>query len=195
MAIGFIKLFIHWKPVISLEQAAQKLTQGEELHKLKTKIRRLYDIANVFLALGIIKKAYLLTRKPAFSWVGLDGLAQVLNKLLYGYSVVQKDQKQISLFFSDYFNIDSKIHELLGKVVVSTSTRASNFKNDEIDSINKEDLKNCFEGSMSTSFVTKKSAFSICQKYFRPFDKTIIQQTVSTKCPKDSSCKSTNSSN
>jgi hypothetical protein len=38
LAIGFIKLFVHWKPVISLEQAAQKLTHGEELHKLKTKV-------------------------------------------------------------------------------------------------------------------------------------------------------------
>ena len=73
LAIGFIKLFIHWKPIISLEQAAFKLTLGEEIHKLKTKVRRLYDIANVFLALGIIKKAYLQTRKPAFSWVGLEG--------------------------------------------------------------------------------------------------------------------------
>lgn len=37
-------------------------------------IRRLYDIANVFLALGIIKKAHLDNKKPAFVWRGIEGL-------------------------------------------------------------------------------------------------------------------------
>lgn len=81
LAIGFIKLFIGWKDTITLEQAATKLTQTKESHKLKTKIRRLYDIANVFLALGIIKKSYLPNRKPAFTWRGLQGLQEVISEL------------------------------------------------------------------------------------------------------------------
>ncbi len=38
-----------WKPVISLEEAARQITDDYELDEktLKTKIRRLYDIANV----------------------------------------------------------------------------------------------------------------------------------------------------
>ena len=51
----FIHLFVTWKHVLSLEEAAKKISlceipdkvedKGEQ--KLKTKIRRLYDIANV----------------------------------------------------------------------------------------------------------------------------------------------------
>jgi len=73
LSIGFIKLYCKWKKIISLEQAARKLsTDKVEENKVKTKIRRLYDIANVFQALGLIKKTYLeQSRKPAFEWVGL----------------------------------------------------------------------------------------------------------------------------
>jgi hypothetical protein len=41
-------LFVGWKPVISLEEAARQITDDALDEKtLKTKIRRLYDIANV----------------------------------------------------------------------------------------------------------------------------------------------------
>ncbi len=50
----FIHLFVTWKPVLSLEEAAKKISVCEHpdrveegQQKLKTKIRRLYDIANV----------------------------------------------------------------------------------------------------------------------------------------------------
>jgi E2F/DP family winged-helix DNA-binding domain len=44
----FIGLFVTWKRVISLEEAAREISQKDiEDQKLKTKIRRLYDIANV----------------------------------------------------------------------------------------------------------------------------------------------------
>ena len=45
----FIRLFVTWKNVISLEEAALRISDGESLDDkmLKTKIRRLYDIANV----------------------------------------------------------------------------------------------------------------------------------------------------
>lgn len=46
-------------------------------------IRRLYDIANVFSSLGLIKKVTLDldTRKPAFRWIGKDGLDDFVNEL------------------------------------------------------------------------------------------------------------------
>lgn len=81
LAVGFIKLFLGWKKIITLDQAAENLTHKTERHKLKTKIRRLYDIANVFLALGIIKKAYLSNRKPAFKWRGSEGLIQMMKMM------------------------------------------------------------------------------------------------------------------
>ena len=42
-----------------------------EAEKLKTKVRRLYDIANVYKSLGIIKKTILPNKKPGFEWVGV----------------------------------------------------------------------------------------------------------------------------
>jgi len=43
-------------------------------------IRRLYDIANVFKSLGLIRKVSLnKTNKPAFQWIGLSGLHEFYN--------------------------------------------------------------------------------------------------------------------
>ena len=56
---------------VSLEQAARVLLDSDsEDSKLKTKVRRLYDIANIFQSLGMIAKMHLAeTRKPAFQWI------------------------------------------------------------------------------------------------------------------------------
>jgi hypothetical protein len=80
---GYIKLFLTCKNIISLEQAAKKLSsENIEENKIKTKVRRLYDIANVFTALGLIKKTCLEdSRKPAFQWVGLAGLDRFIKRL------------------------------------------------------------------------------------------------------------------
>lgn len=50
---------------------------------LKTKIRRLYDIANVLQSIGLIKKTHKSTnRKPAFRWIGIDGVHIALSEIL-----------------------------------------------------------------------------------------------------------------
>jgi hypothetical protein len=72
---SFICLFLLWKPVITLEEAATKISKillNES--KLKTKVRRLYDIANVLWVLKVIKKTLLTNGKPAFEWVGQSGM-------------------------------------------------------------------------------------------------------------------------
>lgn len=75
MSVGFLKLFLSWKKVISLEEAAIKLTNPPEPNKVKTRIRRLYDIANVFKSIGIIKKTHLDCKtKPGFEYLGYQGL-------------------------------------------------------------------------------------------------------------------------
>eukprot|EP00826_Nyctotherus_ovalis_P036381 TRINITY_DN3218_c0_g1_i6.p2 TRINITY_DN3218_c0_g1~~TRINITY_DN3218_c0_g1_i6.p2 ORF type:complete len:176 (+),score=24.81 TRINITY_DN3218_c0_g1_i6:781-1308(+) len=43
---------------------------SQDYHRIKTKIRRLYDIANVLQALHLIEKTLLPTRKPGFKWLG-----------------------------------------------------------------------------------------------------------------------------
>lgn len=70
---------------MSLEGAAIQLlgrtpTDNHPLHEnkierensklLKTKVRRLYDIANILSSLNLIEKVHTMYRKPAFKWLG-----------------------------------------------------------------------------------------------------------------------------
>lgn len=74
----FIYLFVTWKKVISLEEAALQIywcksSEQDDLKdkKLKTTIRRLYDIANVLQSIGLIQKSHAKnSNKPAFQWIG-----------------------------------------------------------------------------------------------------------------------------
>ena len=81
LSIGFLGLFLRWKTTMSLEEAAKSLSENikTEDHKIKTKIRRLYDIANVFKSLGLIRKTVLSNKKPAFHWVGVHGLDEFVE--------------------------------------------------------------------------------------------------------------------
>ncbi|KAM8894128.1 transcription factor E2F8 isoform 1-T2 [Spinachia spinachia] len=79
MSQKFVMLFLVSDPrVVSLDVAA-KILIGEEQgadsdkNKFKTKVRRLYDIANVLRSLKLIEKVHVTEtrgRKPAFEWVG-----------------------------------------------------------------------------------------------------------------------------
>ena len=69
----FVQLFLASKMnVVSLETAA-RIIMGEDDDdeaKLKTTIRRLYDIANILCSLRLIQKVHVgETRKPAFLWL------------------------------------------------------------------------------------------------------------------------------
>lgn len=91
LSVGFLKLFLSWKKVISLEEAAIKLTNPPEPNKIKTRIRRLYDIANVFKSIGIIKKTHLDSKtKPGFEYLGYQGL-DVFLKDFYPANVVNQE--------------------------------------------------------------------------------------------------------
>lgn len=81
LSIGFLELFLRWKSTMSLEEAAKRLNErlNVEENKIKTKIRRLYDIANVFKSLGLIKKTLTDHKKPAFTWLGTPGLDEFVE--------------------------------------------------------------------------------------------------------------------
>ncbi|KAF1414782.1 Transcription factor E2F7, partial [Spheniscus humboldti] len=78
MSQKFVMLFLVSKTkIVTLDIAAKILieeTQDTVDHsKFKTKVRRLYDIANVLTSLGLIKKVHVTEergRKPAFKWIG-----------------------------------------------------------------------------------------------------------------------------
>jgi len=80
---AFIKFFLKRKQTVTLEDAAEVFCEpNASASKIKTKVRRLYDISNVFLALGIVEKTFRASRKPAFTWIGLKGYLKVHDKLL-----------------------------------------------------------------------------------------------------------------
>ncbi|XP_067856126.1 transcription factor E2F7 [Heptranchias perlo] len=79
MSEKFVMLFLVSDPkTVALDIAAKILIEESQQDsadnsKFKTKIRRLYDIANVLTSLGLIKKVHVTEergRKPAFKWVG-----------------------------------------------------------------------------------------------------------------------------
>ncbi|XP_075694235.1 transcription factor E2F8 [Rhinoderma darwinii] len=79
MSQRFVMLFLVSRPqIVSLDIAARILIGEDQLEdldksKFKTKIRRLYDIANVLSSLDLIKKVHVTEergRKPAFQWTG-----------------------------------------------------------------------------------------------------------------------------
>ncbi|XP_053575762.1 transcription factor E2F7 isoform X2 [Bombina bombina] len=78
MSQKFVMLFLASSTkIITLEIAAKILIEESQdvadHSKFKTKVRRLYDIANVLTSLGLIKKVHVTEergRKPAFKWIG-----------------------------------------------------------------------------------------------------------------------------
>ncbi|MBN3286732.1 E2F8 factor, partial [Polyodon spathula] len=86
MSQKFVMLFLVSKPrVVSLEVAAKILIGEDQVvdldkSKFKTKIRRLYDIANVLSSLELIRKVHVTEergRKPAFKWTGPEDFPDV----------------------------------------------------------------------------------------------------------------------
>lgn len=78
MSQKFVMLFLVSKTkIITLDVAAKILIEESQdtpdHSKFKTKVRRLYDIANVLTSLALIKKVHVMEergRKPAFKWIG-----------------------------------------------------------------------------------------------------------------------------
>ncbi|XP_027451596.1 transcription factor E2F7 isoform X1 [Zalophus californianus] len=78
MSQKFVMLFLVSKTkIVTLDVAAKVLIEesqdAPDHSKFKTKVRRLYDIANVLTSLALIKKVHVTEergRKPAFKWIG-----------------------------------------------------------------------------------------------------------------------------
>ncbi|KAL9372627.1 hypothetical protein Peur_034871 [Populus x canadensis] len=76
---NFVKLFVCFNAnLISLDESAKLLLgDGHKSSIMRTKVRRLYDIANVLSSLKLIEKTHTAdTRKPAFRWLGLRGKSE-----------------------------------------------------------------------------------------------------------------------
>ncbi|XP_010272101.1 PREDICTED: E2F transcription factor-like E2FE isoform X2 [Nelumbo nucifera] len=73
---NFVKLFLCSNAdLISLDEAARILLgDAQNSSQMRTKVRRLYDIANVLSSMNLIEKTHHSeSRKPAFRWLGMKG--------------------------------------------------------------------------------------------------------------------------
>lgn len=93
----FVQLFLlAGVKAVSLDQAAIQLlgrspcdadplaispAEGDASKLLKTKVRRLYDIANILSSLQLIEKVHTANRKPAFTWLGPDSSSSAVMAL------------------------------------------------------------------------------------------------------------------
>uniref|UniRef100_A0A3B3HT77 Transcription factor E2F8 n=1 Tax=Oryzias latipes TaxID=8090 RepID=A0A3B3HT77_ORYLA len=93
MSQKFVMLFLVSNPrVVSLDVAAKILigedhSADQDKNKFKTKVRRLYDIANVLRSLKLIEKVHVTEergRKPAFEWVGPEEFPQIQKSMAEG---------------------------------------------------------------------------------------------------------------
>ncbi|KNA13660.1 hypothetical protein SOVF_114680 [Spinacia oleracea] len=103
---NFVKLFICSNvDLISLEEAAKILLgDGHNSIVMRTKVRRLYDIANVLSSMQLIEKTQQTeTRKPAFRWLGLSERKEVA---LYNLPMSIDTKKRT--FGTDVTNISFK---------------------------------------------------------------------------------------
>lgn len=71
----FIQMFLLGNETVELSATCEKifgkdenLSEGDYKKMIKTKIRRMYDIANVMTSLGFVRKATDKTQKSAFHW-------------------------------------------------------------------------------------------------------------------------------
>ncbi|XP_036025376.1 transcription factor E2F7 [Onychomys torridus] len=90
MSQKFVMLFLVSKTkIVTLDVAAKILIEESQdtpdHSKFKTKVRRLYDIANVLTSLALIKKVHVTEergRKPAFKWIGPVDFSAIDEELL-----------------------------------------------------------------------------------------------------------------
>ncbi|XP_019463494.1 PREDICTED: E2F transcription factor-like E2FE [Lupinus angustifolius] len=143
---NFVKLFICSNmELISLDDAA-KLLLGDAHNSsiMRTKVRRLYDIANVLSSMNLIEKTHTAdTRKPAFRWLGLKENQN---------SNLNNSRKRA--FGTDITNIDFKRN----KVDVFTDGEFSHNPREQkelehvsgINQVDKSNLKQCTKQSSSS---------------------------------------------
>ncbi|KAL2340852.1 hypothetical protein Fmac_008792 [Flemingia macrophylla] len=103
---NFVKLFICCNfEIITLDEAA-KLLLGNAHKIMRTKVRRLYDIANVLSSMNLIEKTHATnTKKPAFRWLGFGGKTSESADTDQN-SIIKEPKKR--MFGGDLTNIDLK---------------------------------------------------------------------------------------
>ncbi|XP_052196819.1 E2F transcription factor-like E2FE isoform X2 [Diospyros lotus] len=110
---NFVKLFLSAKVnLISLDNAATALLGDVHdptamKNNSAAKVRRLYDIANVFSSMNLLEKTHHPeSRKPAFRWLGFKG--SLMNATATGFSLNESKKRA---FGTEITNILPKKHK------------------------------------------------------------------------------------
>ncbi|KAL1211315.1 E2F transcription factor-like E2FF [Cardamine amara subsp. amara] len=102
---NFVKMFLcSDDDLITLDTAAKVLLSDspDPVH-MRTKVRRLYDIANVFSSMNIIEKTHIPeTRKPAYRWLGYKSIIE------NGSTLFNSDEPKKRVFGTEITNIRAK---------------------------------------------------------------------------------------
>lgn len=162
LAQNFVKLFLCSNvDMITLDSAAVSLL-GDAIHSttMRTKVRRLYDIANVFSSLNLIEKTHHPdSRKPAFRWLGWKG-----NKVP-SLSVNHKESKKRT-FGTDITNINTKKSRLDLQIGWNSNQSKENFP-----------VLNRCEGSKNHSDENKTKEHTGKSFHFGPFSPEVLPTT------------------
>ncbi|KAG7575600.1 E2F/DP family winged-helix DNA-binding domain [Arabidopsis thaliana x Arabidopsis arenosa] len=102
---NFVKMFLcSDDDLITLDSAAKALlSDSQDSVHMRTKVRRLYDIANVFASMNLIEKTHIpVTRKPAYRWLGSKSIAEK------GSSLFNSDEPKKRVFGTEITNLRAK---------------------------------------------------------------------------------------
>ena len=93
LASRFLHIFVTYSSPITLEEAAKLLISTEDCSLVRTKLRRLYDIINVFKSIGLVQKVTIASRKTAFRWMGTCQLERIISNKIGGSKDMSERQE------------------------------------------------------------------------------------------------------
>ncbi|KAK4756288.1 hypothetical protein SAY87_006415 [Trapa incisa] len=139
---NFVKLFVcSDEDMYSLDEAASRLLgDGSHSAMMKTKVRRLYDIANVLSSMNLIEKTHTPdTRKPAFRWLwpkpksdtGTTGVLEIKGpkKRLFGTELTNiQDRSGESLPINKDQNCAKKLEKRIRHESLTSEASGSKLK-------------------------------------------------------------------
>ncbi|CAN7052353.1 unnamed protein product [Brassica oleracea var. botrytis] len=103
---NFVKMFLcSHDDLITLDSAAKALlSDSQDPMHMRTKVRRLYDIANVLSSMELIEKTHIPgTRKPAYKWLGSKSLTEKGSSL---FNSPNESKKRV--FGTEITNLSTK---------------------------------------------------------------------------------------
>ncbi|CAL1367835.1 unnamed protein product [Linum trigynum] len=145
---NFVKLFLcSDSQLISLDDSAKLLLgDGHSVSILRTKVRRLYDIANVLSSMKLIEKTHTAdSRKPAFRWVGLNGNHN--SNITSTAAPLPNCEPRKRVFGADVTNISFKRNKLDSLVCNKTQNMKMHDNTSQIKVEN--EMTGCEGGSLS----------------------------------------------